>query len=62
MSSSSPLNTDPLPYQMASDRQRVEKLELLLDKLERDSLSLVRQSEVACDLLGARIEEPEERL
>lgn len=46
---------------MEDDKQRVEVLRRLIEKLERESLSLVRQSEATCELLGARIEELEEQ-
>ena len=45
-----------------NDRSRVEVLEHLLEKLKRESLALVRQSEAACELLGARVEELDEQV
>lgn len=43
------------------EEERVKILEHLLEKLKRESLALVRQSEFACELL-ARIEELEEQV
>ena len=52
-------NSAPQPAE--DDKSRVEVLEHLLEKLERESLALVRQSEAACELLGARVEELDEQ-
>ena len=61
MSSSSLDTTQRLPHNTEEDTQRVQILEQPIDKLKRESLALVRQSEAACELLGARIEELEEQ-
>lgn len=62
MSSSILDNAPRLPEHMGDDEQRVKILEYLLEKLKRESLALVRQSEAACELLGGCIEDLEEQV
>ena len=62
MSSSVQSNIQQLQDQFEHEEQRVKVLEYLLDRLRRESLSLVRQSEAACEHFSARIEELEEQV
>ena len=45
------------PHHENHDSQRIQILERLIEKLKRESLSLIRQSEAMCELFGGRIEE-----
>lgn len=62
MSSQLPNSAQQIPQPAEDDKSRVEVLKHLLEKLERESLALVRQSEAACELLGARVEELDEQV
>lgn len=62
MSSSPPNIAQQLPRSVEDYEERLKVLGHLLDKVKRESLALVRQSEAACELLGARVEELEEQV
>ncbi|CAF9922874.1 hypothetical protein IMSHALPRED_005779 [Imshaugia aleurites] len=52
----------PLPQNTEEDKERVTTPEKPIERLKRESLRLVRQSEAAVELLGGRIEELERQV
>ena len=62
MTPSNSSSAQHLLQNVENDSQRINLLEHLLEGLKRESLSLVLQSELTCELLGARIEELEEQV